>query len=179
MNAGIVPLAHGAAGGFDEILFLVAAIGIAAGFSRLMNRRAPTKRRWVAAPLIVGSLLVGAVPIVFALNTPRIAKVRPASTAKLTILEPQPGAVITGTKLIVKVGLTGARIVKQASQNIAPDTGHVHLSLDGRIVTLLAGLEYDLEGLTPGAHLLQAEFAAADHGPFRPRVITTVSFTVR
>jgi hypothetical protein len=97
----------------------------------------------------------------------------------LRILEPKPGEIVTGTTLTVEVALSGARLVKRASTHITPDTGHVHLSLDGRIVTLLAGLTYELTDLTPGEHILQAEFAASDHGPFNPRVITTVTFTVR
>jgi hypothetical protein len=105
-------------------------------------------------------------------------QVRPASTGRLRILEPKPGTVVTGTTLTVKLELTGARLVKQASTNITPDTGHIHFTLDGKIVTLLAGLTYELTDLTPGRHILQAEFVAADHSPFNPRVIETVTFTV-
>ncbi|HEY3208529.1 MAG TPA: hypothetical protein VGL18_01855 [Actinomycetota bacterium] len=30
----------------------------------------------------------------------------------------------------------------------------------------------------PGRHVLEAEFVAADHGPFNPRVRTSVAFRV-
>ena len=33
-----------------------------------------------------------------------------------------------------------------------------------------------LDDLTPGPHRLMAEFVAADHVPFAPRVVTAVEF---
>ena len=35
----------------------------------------------------------------------------------------------------------------------------------------------DLTALSPGHHTLEAEFVAADHGPFDPRVAASVTFT--
>jgi hypothetical protein len=34
----------------------------------------------------------------------------------------------------------------------------------------------DLTGVAPGPHLLRAEFVAADHGPFDPRVTAMEQF---
>jgi hypothetical protein len=104
---------------------------------------------------------------------------RPSSTATIKIVDPQPGQTISGTTYIVKIDVTGATVLQEASTDVRPDTGHVHLALDGETVTLLAGLEYELHDLTPGDHLVQAEFAAADHGPFNPRVLATVTFKVQ
>ena len=56
--------------------------------------------------------------------------------------------------------------------------GHIHVSLDGRLLSLYSGLEQSMTGLAPGSHVVQAEFVAADHGPFRNRVIAAVPFTV-
>ena len=103
---------------------------------------------------------------------------RPASTGHVTILSPTLREVIHGTVLHVRLQLTGARLVQVASANITPDTGHIHVSIDGKIKSLLAGLNYDATGLTPGTHLLSVEFVAADHGPFNPRVIVTQTFVV-
>lgn len=105
---------------------------------------------------------------------------RPTSTGTIRILQPSPGEVVDGTTLTVKVKVDGATVLTsgEASKDIRPDTGHVHLALDGQTVTLLAGLEYELTDLTPGQHILQAEFAAADHGYFDPRVLATTTFTV-
>jgi len=103
---------------------------------------------------------------------------RPASTGKVTILSPTPNEVIHGTVLHVKLQLTGARLVPVASAHITPDTGHIHVSIDGKIKSLLAGLNYDATGLTPGTHLLTVEFVAADHGFFDPRVLVSQTFVV-
>jgi hypothetical protein len=111
-------------------------------------------------------------------NTPT-PNTRPSSTATLTITSPTPGQVVEGTTLVVKLAVEGATVLVEASRDIRPDTGHVHIALDGQTVTLLAGLEYELTGLKPGSHLLEASFAAADHGPFNPPVVTTVTFTVK
>jgi hypothetical protein len=104
---------------------------------------------------------------------------RPASTGKVKIISPTPNELIKGTVLHVKLKLTGARLVQQTSTHITPDTGHIHVSVDGKVKSLLAGLSYTVTGLTPGRHLLQVEFVAADHGIFNPRVIVTQTFVVQ
>ena len=109
--------------------------------------------------------------------TPTQSSSRPSSTGHIEILAPLPGAIVKGSETIVKVKLTGAHIVKAASTNLKPDEGHIHVKLDGVTKTLLANLEYNLTGLTPGPHLLEVEFAASDHGPFEPRVLEQSSFT--
>jgi hypothetical protein len=103
---------------------------------------------------------------------------RPTSTGKLTILAPTPNQVVKGTRLTVRVKLEGAKLVKQTSTNISPDRGHIHIIVDGKVVSLLAGTSYTLTGLKPGTHLLQVEFVAADHGVFNPRVIVQQTFRV-
>jgi hypothetical protein len=40
------------------------------------------------------------------------------------------------------------------------------------------GLSQRLPQLTPGQHVLQVEFVAADHAPFEPRVLTQAAFQV-
>jgi hypothetical protein len=102
--------------------------------------------------------------------------VRPRSTATLAFLSPIPGAVITGPTLHVRLKLTGAEIVPQTSMHLTPDRGHIHLSIDGRVVSMISGVEQDVQ-VGPGTHLLQAEFVATDHFPFNPRVTTVVTFT--
>ena len=101
---------------------------------------------------------------------------RLSSTGKVTILEPTAGAVVKGTTVRVRIKLDGGRIVEQVSSNLKPDEGHIHLLLDGRVVQLLGSLDDKIDNVAPGAHLLQVEFVAADHGPFSPRVISAVSF---
>jgi len=108
---------------------------------------------------------------------PPIAQARPRSTAALAILTPAPGSVITGTTLHVRLQLTGGEVVPQTSTNLTPDKGHIHLGIDGKVVSMTYGLEQDVPVAT-GAHLLQAEFVATDHFPFNPRVVSVMTFTV-
>ena len=88
------------------------------------------------------------------------------------VLAAQPGRDgREGDTLDVVMTLTGGTIVDATSTTLTPDTGHVHLSLDGKLVSMTYGLvqEIPLAGLAPGRHTLEAEFVAADHGPFDPR----------
>ena len=80
--------------------------------------------------------------------------------------------------LHVRIRLTGGEIVPQTSTQLSPDKGHIHLSLDGKVVSMSYGVEQDIR-VTPGVHLLTAEFVATDHFPFNPRLISTVTFTVQ
>jgi hypothetical protein len=103
---------------------------------------------------------------------------RPSSTGRIRIVQPEPGAAIPADEVVVEVELTGATIAPEATTNVQPDEGHVHIRVDGETVTLLGGLTEQVPGLEPGTHLLEVEFAAGDHGPFDPPVIESVTFTV-
>jgi hypothetical protein len=104
---------------------------------------------------------------------------RPSSTAHITILSPTPGEVVVGPSVHVVIGLVGARVVAQTSTHIRPDEGHVHLYLDNQLIYMQYSLEQDVP-VRPGVYSLRAEFVAADHFPFNPRVFSqTVVFTVR
>ena len=105
--------------------------------------------------------------------------VRPSSPALISILEPASGGTVTGANVHVVLSLTGARIVSQTTTNIRPDEGHVHLFVDNVLVSMNYGLEQDLP-VHPGTYVLRAEFVAADHAPFNPRVMSGQTiFTVR
>ncbi len=103
---------------------------------------------------------------------------RPASTATLTFRRPVDGSTVPADELEVVLDLRGGRIVDGASTVLTPDTGHVHLALDGTIVSMTYGVVQvvDLAGVSRGSHTLQAEYVAADHAPFAPRVTTAVRF---
>jgi hypothetical protein len=114
---------------------------------------------------------------------PSPAAERPSSTAKLTLVEPASGAVLGPEDVRVRLELAGAQLTKEVSRNLSPDEGHIHLRLDGETITLLGDLDENLaeilgEPVASGPHLLEAEFVAADHGPFDPRIIVSVPFTV-
>jgi len=103
---------------------------------------------------------------------------RPRSTATLSILEPKSGAELSTRTVVVQLTLVGGTITKIVTTNIQPNVGHIHIRLDGRTITLLGSLT-DPVPVTPGPHIVEAEFVAADHGPFSPRVLSAVSFTVK
>ena len=101
---------------------------------------------------------------------------RPSSTGNLTIAQPAPNTVVTTTSLHVEFRLTGARIVDVTTKNLTPDTGHIHLTIDGRLISMNYQLSQDvsMQPFVPGPHGVQGEFVAADHIPFNPRVIAKV-----
>ena len=159
-----------------------------AGVSRIRGRgfpHLPLGGAWSLA-------MVGAVVVIAGLTLPRQfmgpnttptatpTGARPASTAALSIDRPVAGQPVSGTQVEVVMTLDGGRIVEAATTRLTPDTGHVHLSLDGKLVSMTYGLVQlvDVKGLSPGEHTLEAEFVAADHGPFDPRVVARSTFTI-
>jgi hypothetical protein len=181
-------LAH--AGAPDEqvaLLIVVAGLWVGwAGLSRLRGRGFPglsPTSAWVLSGLGVAIVVAGLI-LPRQLMRPGPANVtpgdaRPASTATLTIQRPTAGEDVEGAQVEIVMDLTGGRVIETASTTLTPNTGHIHLSLDGKLVSMTYGVVQvvDLSGLTPGTHTLRAEFVAADHGPFDPREIATVRFT--
>lgn len=140
--------------------------------------KAPT---FLVAVLLLAALLVGcggdspgANP---GTSTPTPSP-RPSSTAQLTIVSPKDGDTANGSTVLLKVSLTGAKIVDFTSQNLKPDEGHLHVLLDGRLVSMTLGLEQEIPDVAPGAHVVRVEFVANDHVPFDPRVVQEVTFRV-
>src|SRR6266508_2314098 len=86
---------------------------------------------------------------------------RPSSPAKLVIEAPRNGQVVKGAGVQLRLGLQNAKVVAATTTNIRPDQGHVHVMLDGRLVSMNYGLSEALPKLTPGTHVLQVEFVAA------------------
>jgi hypothetical protein len=180
-------LAH--AGTPDEqvaLVTVVAGLWIGwAGVSRVRHRGFP-RLPMVAACALTGA---GVVVVVAGLTLPRQfmrpnpspapAGARPASTATMELMQPTDGQTVHGNELKVVMALPGGRIIDASSTTLTPDTGHIHLTLDGKLVSMTYGLVQvlNLRGLAPGLHTLEAEFVAADHGPFDPRVTATVTFT--
>jgi hypothetical protein len=180
-------LAH--AGTPDEQVALVTVvIGLWigwAGLSRIRDKgfpRLPVGGAWALCVLGVAIMVAGlTLPRQFlrpstASATP--SGPRPASTASIAIVRPTDGEDVAADQVEVVMDLTGGRIVASASTTLTPDTGHVHLSLDGKLISMTYGLVQvvDLSHVTPGEHTLEAEFVAADHGPFDPRVTATATF---
>jgi hypothetical protein len=104
---------------------------------------------------------------------------RPWTTARLTFVSPSQGALLPGGAgpIHVVLRLDGGRVVPSTSLRLVPNEGHIHFWLDGSLVAMATGLDAEIT-VQPGAHRLVAEFVAVDHGPFDPRVLTTVDFSV-
>ena len=137
------------------------------------QRRRPP---WLG-PVVLGVL---AVALVACSKSPtgQSSGKRPVTTARLAITAPAPNEV-TGPDVALRLDLIGATIVPQTSARLSPTEGHVHLYVDGRLVSMTYGLTEDLKGLTPGPHSLRAEFVAADHAPFKNPVVAAVLIQVK
>ena len=148
-------------------------------------RFAPRQRRWAGAAALLAVAVLGlaacsggdgggsAAPA----TTAAPAAPRPSSPAKLTIMSPRNGQTVKeGSEL--RLALDGAKIVNRTTTRIQGDEGHLHLLVDGKLVNMNYGLRQRLPQLTPGQHVLQVEFVAADHAPFEPRVLTQAAFQV-
>ena len=104
---------------------------------------------------------------------------RPSSPATLTITAPQDGATVSGTSVHVTMDLENATITSATTTLISPTQGHIHLYVDGVLTSMNYSTEQDLP-VTAGTYALKAEFVAADHAPFSPRVWSNqVVFTVK
>ena len=88
------------------------------------------------------------------------------------------GVSVADGRLEVVLDLEGATVVDEATTDLSADTGHIHLTVDGQLVSMSSGVAQvvDVGSLPPGVHDLRAEFVAADHAPFSPRVVATVAF---
>jgi hypothetical protein len=164
-----------------ELMLTGSGLMLWAGTSRLRNKGFPKLSRWVAWLLLAGAVgvVVAALFVRTWLKPPPPALIRPASVASLSIAEPTPGQIVTGRFLRVSVDLENARIVPTSTTKLTPDTGHLHLSIDGRLLSMSGNasrITLPIAELDPGRHRLVVEFVAADHGPFSPRVRTSVTF---
>ena len=103
---------------------------------------------------------------------------RPSSSATLTVVSPTDGQSVAGPTVHVVISITGGTVVAATTIAIRPDEGHIHLYVDNNLVSMNYGMTLD-QAVPAGTHVMRAEFVAADHVPFNPRVVTPdVVFTV-
>ena len=111
-------------------------------------------------------------------TTAAAAAPRPSSPAKLTITTPKNGQTVRQERTELRLDLNGGKIISQTTTRVRGDEGHIHLYVDGKLVTMNYGLRQRLPALPPGQHVVQVEFVAADHAPFEPRILTQAAFEV-
>jgi hypothetical protein len=133
----------------------------------------------VALLLLIGCSSGGGAGTSTPTSSASIPGPRPSSPAVVKIVQPKNGATVPATGGELEVSLTGATLTSVSSQDISPTTGHLHVSVDGTLISMTSGTTQPLGDLTPGRHTISVEFVAADHLPFDPRVVTEGFFEVR
>src|SRR5439155_190493 len=133
------------------------------GWTRLHDNGFPRVPRAGAYGLlgIAGVLVVTSAFVPRALLGPKTStRPRPSSTATIAFLRPREHERVSGSEMNVVLDLRGGTIVQATTTSIAPGTGHVHLLLDGSLVSMTFGTEQvvDLTGVPAGPHTMTAEF---------------------
>lgn len=133
----------------------------------------------LVASATVPRMVFGPTPISPAEPTGEPTGARIASTATLAFDQPTQGAESVGDELQVVLDLQGGTVIDTTTTDIRPDEGHVHLSVDGALVSMTYGTVQvvSVRDLDPGEHTIDAEFVAADHLPFDPPVTASVTIT--
>ena len=105
---------------------------------------------------------------------------RPVTNARLVILEPTPNQV-TGPDVTLKFDVIGGTVLppSQVRGPLRGDQGHIHVSVDGKLVQMAYSTQTQITGLSPGSHSVQAAWVATDHLPFRNPVVSAVLFRVQ
>jgi hypothetical protein len=127
-----------------------------------------------AAVLVLAALLVACG------SSGKKAASRPTTGAQLLIISPTPNQV-TGPNVTLKFQVIGGIVLNpaQVTGPLRGDQGHIHVSLDGKLIQMAYSTQTQLTGLTPGPHAVQASWVATDHLPFANQVVADVLFTVR
>ena len=165
---------------FIAMALFFGGMGAAVGAYVLLSQRTHAVRRAMGIGVGVAAFGCFGLATVFPLivhASPTLT--RPSTSARLAFVSPRQGEVVPGNPALIQVQLEldGGKIVPISSLHLVPNEGHIHLYLDGSLVSM-TGLDVRIVA-APGRHSLRAEFVAVDHRPFRPRVLATVMFEVR
>lgn len=97
---------------------------------------------------------------------------RVASPVRIAIVAPASNEVIPGSTLHVTLTVSGGTISQGSAAPVSPTVGHLHLYLDGRLISMSYTTSTDLP-VDPGSvNSLYAEWVASDHRSFTPRDVT-------
>lgn len=133
-------------------------------------------RKSVAVAVTAAVTAFAVVSVALAANTP--AKGKGVKTmgggammtvntgAKLTVLEPKNGAVITGNAVDTRIAVANFRLdAGLAGTPNRPGVGHYHIMLDGSLINMFGAdtASVSLQNVAPGKHTLMFVPAANDH----------------
>jgi len=126
------------------------------------------------------ALLAAAVVVISAGCGSSSPPARPTTDAKLLIVSPTPNQA-TGRDVTLRFTVVGGTVLPaaQVTGPLRGDQGHIHVSLDGKLVQMSYSTQAQLTGLAPGPHSVQASWVAVDHLPFRNQVVAAVLFEVQ
>ncbi|MGH2772505.1 MAG: hypothetical protein ACRDIU_05140 [Actinomycetota bacterium] len=177
-------LAHGGLGSgpltAPEIA-IASAGGLMALIGAFLVLRTPQKGKSSGGKAGFALLGVGLVVAMLGPNlvpAPSGACARPTTQASVEIISPRPGEVLEGSKFDVEIRLSDGQLAGLSSTRNVKGQGHLHLSLDGKLVSMTGEAKQSIDA-QPGEHRLTAEYVANDHAPFCKRVTDRVRFTVR
>ena len=180
------PIAH--AGGADEsfgLVLLFAGLWTGwIGWSRLRGRGFDRLPRWSGGALLglAVALVVAAAVLPQRLvrtTTPASVGSRPSSSVTIRIVQPPDAQHVDADQVTVQIDVVGGTLTTQTTAaSISADTGHLHLLVDGAIVSMSGDTQQviDVRNLAAGTHTLTAEFVATDHLPFDPPVTASITF---
>jgi hypothetical protein len=111
-----------------------------------------------------------------------------AAGPDLTVITPEEGAVINGTRVGVEFKATDFKIVESSVPvsefGKRPDAnrlgeGHVHLTLDAQpLVVWYSADAYTFKEVAPGEHQLMVELVNNDHSSLTPPLMRLIRFKV-
>src|SRR5439155_1677598 len=170
----------GPAGGADNVATILVLLAIVAwaSYKRRKGGTVSTAQRRLLIILPVAAIALIAAAIVLPnIGKSKPSKNRPTTTARLQILNPEQGST-TGTDIDLKLNLIGGKVVPPSNVGnggkLPNNEGHIHVRVDGQLVSMTYGLDQPIKNLKPGPHAVQAEFVAIDHAPFKNPVLTSV-----
>jgi hypothetical protein len=184
MTSGLGMMAHVGLPGpapFIAMGVFFAGFGAAYGAYWFFNHPSPSLHRAPAVGLGVVAFGCFVLATVFPLLLgARPSLGRPSTTAQLEIVSPYQGEIFPSglASIPVELRLDGGTVVPFTSLRLVPNAGHIHLYLDGSLLSMTTALDSRIAA-SPGQHELRAEFVAVDHAPFQPRVVAMVTFSVR
>lgn len=163
-----------------------AVIGLLLVILLFRPRRTSMRSSWARVGG-VAFLVVLAGAVTFAGCSSNNPTARPTTKARIEIVAPQPHAATTGTPTL-DLRVLGGKIVPAATTKVSgalpSDQGHIHLFVDRQLVQMTGQLTSEIHApnggpLSPGPHVITAEFVAIDHGPFKNRTVASVPIEVQ